>query len=404
MKAHADRPLATTFDVVTVVWGARYLQLFLDVCVPNQLTAGNIDALPSGSRYRVFTSPDDVGLLEASRVMCDVSSLMPVDVVPMRELSAASKNRFSRMTFCHRQALMDAHRRQSAVIFLCGDHVLSKGAFAAVVRRHEAGMRAVMCAGLRVHREPIVTALRAWNGAGVEPRELVAQALGHPHPFTVAHIVDSPATALEPISAYWSVTGEGILVRGIHLHPLMVDPLYPEVLPEDTIDGHYVNRACPVRSQVHVVRDSDELVLFETSPLDEALPGTARGGLSRWRTATMMSHSDSHQRWYWGQSIRLHACECSDRWRIAEERSDRFARSVLNLCLWRRWLTPRHLARMFRRDGLIGKPLRNAVRARAKRVRRSASLAAHFLVRSGHQLRKRAVRARRRGLRSARLS
>ena len=53
-------------DVVVVVWGEEFRSRFLDVCVPNQLTPGNLGSLPAGSRYRVFTAPDDVPVLESS--------------------------------------------------------------------------------------------------------------------------------------------------------------------------------------------------------------------------------------------------------------------------------------------------------------------------------------------------
>ena len=51
---------ATTYDVVTAVWGTEFIDLFLDVCIPNQLSSRNLPALPAGSRYRVFTKSADV--------------------------------------------------------------------------------------------------------------------------------------------------------------------------------------------------------------------------------------------------------------------------------------------------------------------------------------------------------
>ena len=85
MPSHAEE-LAKRFDVVTVVWGEQFRTLFLDVCVPNQLTAGNLGALPAGSRYRVFTSPEDVPLLEASPVLRQVRDLLLRSLEATREL------------------------------------------------------------------------------------------------------------------------------------------------------------------------------------------------------------------------------------------------------------------------------------------------------------------------------
>lgn len=41
----ATEQRARSFDVITVVWGLEFRQLFLDVCVPNQLAPGNLGAL-----------------------------------------------------------------------------------------------------------------------------------------------------------------------------------------------------------------------------------------------------------------------------------------------------------------------------------------------------------------------
>jgi hypothetical protein len=394
---------AQAFHVVTVVWGDEFRRLFLDVCVPNQLTPGNLGALPAGSRYRVFTAPEDARLLESSPALGQVRELMPVDIVTVRHLSASAKSRFTRMTACHRRALVDAAQVDAAVIFLCADHFLSEGAFAAVVRRRHAGIRAAVCTGIRVERDSFVGALHARGGvAGVGARELVAIALEHLHPSTNALMAHGRFTARRPIGVYWPVPGEGLLARCFNLHPLMIDPVRREVLPEDTIDGHYVRRSCPARDQVHVLADSDELVVFEMSRASDAEVELAPGGVSLWRAATMVGRCDSHQRWYWDQSIRLHAREIGEPWRPVEEEAARFAARAARLSDARRWLTLRHWSRIGRRDGAIGKPLRHLARAGSKRLRRSASVLAHFVSRRVHRLRKRAVRAGRRGARRAR--
>ena len=72
---------ATTYHVVTVVWGSALIELLLDVCVPNQLSPGNLPALPPGSRYRIFTGPADYAALVSSPRLEAVRRIMPVDVV-----------------------------------------------------------------------------------------------------------------------------------------------------------------------------------------------------------------------------------------------------------------------------------------------------------------------------------
>lgn len=386
----AIEPRARTFDVVTVVWGPEFRQLFLDVCVPNQLTRGNLEALPPGSRYRVFTSSDDADVFERSPALCQVKQIMPVDIVVMPKLSARSKSRFTRMTACHRRALIDARETRSAAIFLCADHLLSEGALATVVRRHDAGSRAVLCTGVWVERDGFLAALRARDGIrALSAREMVSAALEHLHPSTRALMIDGERTARRPHNVYWDVPGEGLLVRCFDLHPLMVDPLRRNALPQETIDGHYVRHACPVRENVHVVSDSDELLVIEMSRADQAKVDTIPGGISVWKAAAMIARCDPHQESYWSQPIRFHARDIGEAWATVEEQSKRFADQAMRLRAARRWLTLRYVKLRWRR---AAKPFSR------RRLRRSVLLLTHAAARRVNRFRKRAARAGRRVL------
>lgn len=394
MKHNAIFPIvesrAHAFDVVIAVWGTAFTQVFLDVCVPNQLTPGNIGALPAGSRYRVFTSREDAPALEASSALRRVNAVIPVDIVVMRELSSESRNRFNRLTACHRRALIEAAESNAGLIFLMADHLISEGALAAALRRHSTGSRAVMCTGLRVNREAFVETLEARGGvSGVPSRELVSAALRHLHSFTQIHMIGSTRTSVYPIGVCWPVRGEGILARYCFLHPLLVDPLRRDVLPDGTLDEHYIKNTCPIREQVHVVADSDELVVFEMSRADAVVTDTRRGGMSRWRAARMISRCDTHQQSYWTEPIRIHSADCGPSWNSVEEQSAIFADHSTTLWQASRWLTLRYLAVQARRV---------AKRYSQRRMRRSLDLLTHAGARRIHKFRKQATRAGRRVL------
>src|SRR5215510_7363965 len=85
-----DPDQAKTYHVVSVVWGREYLDLFLNTCLPNQLGEGNVQALPTGSRYRILTRRDDLDFVEAHPTVHAARSVIPVDVVAIDALDAAS--------------------------------------------------------------------------------------------------------------------------------------------------------------------------------------------------------------------------------------------------------------------------------------------------------------------------
>ena len=332
---------ATTYDVVTAVWGIDFIDLFLNVCVLNQLSPGNLPALPAGSRYRILTRPEDVDRLAASLRLDAVRRLLPVDVVGVDVMDEGGtkartiRNRYRMMTACHRRAVSDAAVRRAALIFLAPDFVLAHGTIAALVRIHSSGKRAVLSANLRLARESFVPAFAECSAdRAPAPRDLVRLAVGHLHPSTQWAMADSANSNSFPETVLWPVCAnpagvEGYLVRAFSLHPLLLDPIRREELPRYTIDGHYLMRTGVRLKQCHVVEDSDELVVFELTPAGRAIGGHEDGhGISLLRLAAVASRCDRYQRSHWRHAIRLHAADLGPQWNAAEAASAEFVRQV----------------------------------------------------------------------------
>jgi hypothetical protein len=359
-----SQPLSPArFDAVTVVWGEQYRQLFVDLCVPNQATPGNLGALPAGSRYRVFTSPEDAAFLRSHPALREAGALTAVDIIAVPQLADASIDPFVRMTACHRQALLDAAAAGAAMIVLSPDIVISEGTLAAVVRRRERGARAIVCSGVRLERDGFLKTLAATGGPrAMPPRELVGLGLRHLHPFTVAHMADSRRTALDPVGVLWNVRSEGLLARYFYLHPLMVEPPRGDVVLDGTIDQHFVFHTYPSRDDIHLVSDSDELQVFELSHVDAAPRETGPGQISAWRAASVLCRCDPYQQSYWQAPIRLHAGDIGASWRPVEDESARFAEQVTRLRLPALW-TYRTSRRV--------RPYRRKAKELKKRIRRT---------------------------------
>jgi hypothetical protein len=335
----ADTTPAAAFDVVTAVWGAEFIELYLELCVANQLSPGNLPALPAGSRYRILTVAEDVARLIAHPRLDAIRQLMPVDVVAvdMREADRATRSRerwntHKRMIACHRRAAADAATEQRALIYLAPDFVLGEGTIAGLLRHHGQGARAVMTMNLRLEREAFRAALKSGNhDAALAPRELVGLGMRHLHPWTRSLMADSTVASDNPSSVYWPVRSDGalqgVLVRSLFLHPMLVDPVLRDRLPGGPIDSHYVRDCCPDVADVHVVDDSDELIVFELSPAGREIGrGVETRGVSPWRLAAVAANCDAHQLSYWRHSIRLHAGAVDGAWTSAQSDADAFAR------------------------------------------------------------------------------
>ena len=337
----SDATWAASYAVVTAVWGAEFIGLFLNLCVPNQLSPGNLPALPPGSRYRIFTTAADAPALAADPRLDAVRRVLPVDVVEVDTTEADRQvkpreawNVHKRMIACHRRAAADAAIEERALIFLAPDFVLAEGTIAGLLRIHSGGARAVLTANLRLSREGFIAALSARGGNGtLAPRELVGLAMRHLHPWTRSLMADAASTSDNPTSVYWPVRSgsavEGVLVRSFYLHPMLVDPVRRAMMPWGPIDSHYVRDCCPDLTQCHVVDDSDDLVVFELSPAGRGISNeSSRRSVSPLRLAAAAANCDRHQLSYWQRPIRLHAGSLDARWTAVEQASFGLARQL----------------------------------------------------------------------------
>lgn len=405
-RLDAERPRSAVFHAITHVWGRPYLDLFLDVCIPNQLAPGNVPALPPGSRYRILTRSLHVSELDAHPTINALRDRIPVDLVVVEALERGTEaaGSYDLMNACHKRAIDDALDADAAIIMLGADLVLSNNALAAVVRRHREGYRMVAVTGLRLSKESFLRDLQQSPVPlnAMCSRELVRLGLRHLHRYTKSMFATEALFCRKPVAVYWPIGDEGLIARCLSLHPLMIDPMRAVTLTEGTNDGPYMAQACPDLARVHVVTDSDELQMFELSSMkNDARRGA---GAMVWRVAAMAAMCDAQQLAIWQRSdICLHASDMNDRWQAAAAEAQEFADRVVRrrgyarfVLRWIRraerirkrpgeylnvWTSKRHYVRAKRLARMAERPAKLWKRCRAsvarKQVLRPLRLATH---------------------------
>jgi hypothetical protein len=306
-------------------------------------------------------------------------AVLPVDIVAV-DAAANEPAKYDRMIRYHRRAIDDAMRDGAALVFLAPDHVISAGTLARLAELRARGYRAVVCPGMWLARESMEEALAAHGDAALPPRTLVGLALRHLHPSMRDHMADAGIFSPHPTSVYWRVGTRGLLARCMTLHPLMIDPVRP-VLPKKEIDGSYLSRCVPDLDQVHVVADSDELVIFEMTRAQDAKAAPGRRSWSKiWRAAGVAVRCDAHQLAFWRQPIRVHAEDIDSTWAEAEAEAARFASAVSRRVPYVRALLPLTdgLSRWRQRLDRRRREWRRVLpRIRLKQIRRPAVVAMH---------------------------
>ena len=266
----APRQRDGAIRIVLAVWGAEYVASFLATCLPSQLSPGNIPAIAESGQtsYRIYTTAEGANLLRASETFSALTGTLPVELLTFPLPADGKASKYDIANLCHRHAVLDANLDGDTIIFLSPDSLISDGCLVRLAELRSQGVEAVMISGLRVTKESALPeTLRLANAGSFRgapalallPRDMVKVILGHSHHSMGGSFLDAGF-----VNDFWSslcvrANGSGLLLRQLHLHPLMVTPADRTMVPEGTIDATYVGEACGDWSRIHVVEDSDEL-------------------------------------------------------------------------------------------------------------------------------------------------
>ena len=327
--------------LIMAVWGRSYVDLFLDLSLPSQLSARNLpEASQKGNLlYKIFTTRNDVEQITQHPAFKRLSSLVETKIISVEDINKNDK--FSPLMAFHNQAIQEADAANAALIFLSPDFIIADGTLLKLIELWQAGYRAVMVLTLRLTKETVKDELlkKYYNDQDhtlqALPRELVRLCLKHIHPIEKTYFWGSRFSSF-PIHAYWPVKDEGLTARCYYLHPLMINPLVKYVLPNITIDADYVDLACSNRSLIHIVQDSDELCCFELTSAaahdaNAPKPPTLakEKSYARWATVHANPVFDSLlHHMYFQVPIRIHSGPITKKWLKVERRAKKTARRV----------------------------------------------------------------------------
>jgi hypothetical protein len=329
------------FQLVMVVWGEAYTETMLKATIPMLLSPGNVPALSnlSSSDITFYTRPEDEKKIRDAPVVKHLQDLLALRfayIDPSRE-----KSKYNAMAEAQWTAALRARAEGAHCLMLGPDFLLADGSLATVNHFAAAGKRAVMSYGPRLKQEVTLQVLenikRDDLSIAISSRQLVQLALDHMHPETSSAFVDSDRFPRAPSFCMWSMK-QGILLRGFHLHPIMIDFSDPssirnlDNLRTVTTDGHFIGQTISRWSDIHVETDSDNFFMCSLHPANSRLPAISR--LPTQETIRGMAYHpwmNPLHRSFFMQAIRMHAGNLDESWDAIEEESARWAYDALTI-------------------------------------------------------------------------
>jgi hypothetical protein len=278
--------------IAVPVWGTAYVQTFLNYCLPAQLSPGNVPVLAgeARNRYTIYTTRSDFERIERSTVLAALRRSVRVAVEFIDDAATQVEGKYQLKSSCYRAALKDAAQHRAALIALNADIVLADGFMRTASGLLARGKRIIEVPAPRGLRDQIGHALvsdyRSADGIAVhiDAPDLARLWTRHKHPQLAMHHVEGAHGApFHPSHLYWPVGDEGVIIRGFHLYPIVVDPLDATIGFTSTIDDDLVGNLALSENQRYLAQNSGAMFCCELSAPDHYVGTVAtRGDLARY--------------------------------------------------------------------------------------------------------------------------
>ena len=323
---------------ITPVWGMEYTRCFVNVCLPSLLAPGNIPSLKTDGQsiYNIYTTPDDLRVIQNSPAFDLLRRCLPVFFHPIRQEVDQTTNQYFVQSDCYRRGIRTADEANAGIIFLNADVVVADGGIRALAKILTSGKRAILALGIRLNKNAVSARLlehhRSSAGAviSVKPRELAALALPNIHQITKAHLFHGEGEDLHPAGLFWRVGNEGLLAHCFHLHPLVVCPKVKNAPFSITIDEDYLMASCPDKNDHYIIQDSDEFLACELTDENRKINGIPRTDNLREIARWAHSNANGSHRELIRHAIKIHAGQSDLRaWSETEMEAQKIVEEVL---------------------------------------------------------------------------
>jgi hypothetical protein len=291
------------------VWGASFVNQWLDYGIPSLLASGNLPLLAAQlpCHFEILTTRDMEQLIRQHPGFNRLSRVCPCTITPIDHL-VTSRNHSTAITLAYEEAVRALGRDMldTLFFFMVSDFIFSDGSFGTVLNRVQSGADAVMVGNLQVVAQKMIPLLsdliEPERGVmQLDSRQLMRLCADNLHPAISANFVNNhEAHNAHTNRLFWRVDQNTLLGRVYLKHMLAIRPETTEFEIGASCDYSFVPEMCP-SGRVAEILDSDECLAVEVQP-DSHESGFLRPGkmslpelgstLSEWTTERHRKNAD----------------------------------------------------------------------------------------------------------------
>jgi hypothetical protein len=259
----------------TVFWGEEYRNYFLRFCLPSLLSPRNIPALENGesNRFIICTTREDWNACNHHPTFRLLTTYVEPVFIELQSDVLQNRTTMLAMSWGHQAITALSFEAKACGIVVCPDTIISDGSVEALAELVQSKKAVVLAPGLRFRTESLLPLLEArglvksGEPLTLSGRELAELALPNMHSETLCYQWETPYLWDPPVSCIWQMPDRsGILLHTFSWAPLLVD--YSRLKCHDvdvfenwTMDGDYIHSNFGDSDLIHVVKDSDEVLM-----------------------------------------------------------------------------------------------------------------------------------------------
>ena len=267
-------------SMITPVWGAAYIERWLDLCFATQRAEGNIPYLNRNADFSlvIATKAADIEYMRTSERFGAMTAGLHVDYVTIDEFFPPHGTipYGIPLTLAYAKAIQSLGENApgSFVMIMNADCMLADGSFKGILDRIQAGYDIICSTSVRTvdgrTRDDLLARVDPVSGVlAVPPRQMMRMALDNLHSTVSGRIVndvaDIDSTYYHQI--FWRVSDDCLAMRGFMVHPLCfrIERMMDKVICP--VDYGFMIEMAPT-GKFCVIGDSDDYVMMELQARD----------------------------------------------------------------------------------------------------------------------------------------
>ena len=273
--------------IVVPVWGADYIDTFLNLSLPAQMCPDGIPEIAKRYEvtYVIYSTSQGIISISKSGIFEILNSIVAVKFVEIP--SKNSESSYTTFSKAYVKELNDSSGREECVYLLNADIIVSSEFYQSTLQKIELGFKAINVYCPRALLNSVASVMQSrsvvsdhisYNFAAEELKRIW---INNIHPLMMLHRMPKlPSEDVHPSSFFWNAASGGVYIRSFHLYPIVLVPRGNRIRTNKTIDSSAISKLKLKPKEIYTEVLNSDFFCFEVTKDERRFAGAGSAGES----------------------------------------------------------------------------------------------------------------------------